>query len=106
MGLRPEPEAMPGNPRCAWMLGRTGWLMGVMFTGAGALILSFEPEEMAEAEGVPLWFAYWLGLMFAVPGLAMLAKSVFDVWRRKRFSGLREAWRTTCGIQKAPLRKN
>lgn len=61
MGLLPEPEAMSGSPRCAWRLRWTGWLMGVVFTGSGALILSFGPEEMAEAEGVPLALASQLG---------------------------------------------
>ncbi len=94
MPLLPEPEPMSGNPRCAWRFGWIGWLMGVVFTGAGALILPFGPEDMAEAEGVPIWFAYWLGSVFAVPGLAMLGKSLFDVWRRNRLSALPEAWRS------------
>ncbi len=94
MGLLPEPEPMSGNARCAWRLGWIGWLMGVVFTGAGALILSFGPEEMAEAEGIPVWFAYWMGCVFGVPGLFMLAISVFDVWRRKRLSLNSEAWRS------------
>ena len=49
---------------------------------------------MAEAEGLPLWFVYWLGLVFGLPGLTFLAKSVFDVWRRRSLLAGPGDWRS------------